>query len=155
MAFPAFAGELGPADLSPQQMSQAFPREGLKWKAFCGTHDNGKECEIELGPSELIIDGTYRISYSQIKSTESKDAHMAITRLAKVDPVYTGWPRYRNVNNVKYFKNTVLVAYKDKSSAISVALFAFSENSVSDWYGLSNAMRMIALGAKPLPQEPK
>lgn len=153
-ALTALSGELGPADLSPQEMTQAFPRAGTKWKAFCGAYDNGRECLIELGLNELIIDETHRISYLQIGHAESRDAHAAMPELAKVDPAYAGWPRYRGVNNVKYFKNTVLLAYKDPAGALSVALFAFSEDKISDWYGFSNAMRMIVLGARPLPPDP-
>lgn len=146
---PVQAADLGVADLSPQQMSQSFPSAGTRWKAFCGTYDVGKECEIELGTSELIVDSSQRVPYKDIFYTESRDAYMAITRIAKVDPLYTGWDRYRRVNNVRFFNNTVLISYKSTKGGVAVALFSFPENRVSDWYGLANAMRMISLGAIP------
>jgi hypothetical protein len=146
---PALSGDLGPADLTPEQMSRAFPSLGTKWKAFCGVHDVEKECEIELGKSDLIVDATFKVPYEMIAHADSRDAFMAIDRLAKVDPLYTGWQRYRNVNHVRFFKNTVLLSYKSLTGPVSVALFSFPENRISDWYGFANAMRLIALGARP------
>ena len=35
LALPTIAGDLGPADLSQEQLSNAFPKVGTKWDGFC------------------------------------------------------------------------------------------------------------------------
>ncbi len=143
------AGELGPADLTQPQMSSAFPEVGTQWNAYCGSYDQGQNCNLKLGASQLIINGQFKVDYSRIIRSEKTDAFMAITRLAKLDPVFASWKRYRKANNIKYFNNTVLIEYLTLDGKSQTALFSFKENNVSGWYGFGNAMRMISLGAKP------
>ena len=146
---PAIAGDLGPADLLQEQISNAFPKVGTKWDGFCGTFEKGQDCTIELGKSQLIINDEYRVDYEQIKNSEKHDTFVSITRLSKLDPLFGGWERYRKANNVKFFNNTVLVEYINKNGKEGLALFSFRENQISQWYGFANAMRMISKGARP------
>ena len=141
--------DLGSADLSQKQLSNAFPKVGNTWEAYCGTFEKGENCKIELGLSQLIINNEFRVDYEQIKNSEKHDSFMAITRLAKLDPLFANWERYRKANNVKFFNNTVVVEYVKKNGEEGVALFSFRENQISQWYGFANAMRMISKGAKP------
>ena len=106
-ALPTFAGDLGPADLLQEQMSNAFPKVGTTWDGFCGTFEKGQACKIELGENQLIINDEFKVDYEQIKNSDKHDSFMAITRLAKLDPLFGGWKRYRKASNVKFFNNTV------------------------------------------------
>jgi hypothetical protein len=156
---PVFAGDLGPADLAPEQLSSAFPPVGTKWNAWCGTYRNPINCSIELGSTELLIDEKFKISYTNIVKSESHDAMMTITRLARQDPAWSGWDCYSGSGkgcSADTFANTVAVQYRTSAGALQVALFAFRENKISDWYGFGNAMRLILYGARPAAgiQEP-
>ena len=97
----------------------------------------------------LEKDTSVRANYEQIKNSEKHDTFVSITRLAKLDPLFGGWERYRKVGNVKFFNNTVLVEYINKNGKDGLALFSFRENQISQWYGFANAMRMISKGARP------
>ena len=145
----AVSADFGPADLNQEQMSNAFPVVGTTWDAYCGTFEKGQDCRVELGFNQLIINSEFKVDYEQIKNSEKHDSFMAITRLAKIDPLYGSWSRYRNTNKVKFFNNTVLVEYTKKNGKEGVALFSFRENQISQWYGFANAMRMISKGARP------
>ena len=130
-------------------MSEGFPSVGTKWKAFCGTFKKGKECMIELGASDLIVDSEYKVPYAKIIQTEKWDTNSSIARLMKLDPIFAGWEKYRKTTNVKYLNNTIYIQYIDENNNKKLALFSFKTNQISDWYGFSNAMKMIVYGAKP------
>ncbi len=156
---PVHAGELGAADLSPEQLSSAFPSVGTKWQAWCGTYRKPKVCTLELGENELIVDDKYKLPYSSLIRSESHDAIMTITRLARQDPAWSGWDCYIGEGrgcSAETFANTVIIQYKTTNGSIQSALFAFKENRISDWYGFGSAMRLITFGAKPgkQPAEP-
>lgn len=142
-------GDLGPADLSPRQMSDAFPTVGTKWKAWCGSLKQRLDCTVELGADGLVVDGSHQVPYASIVHAEKWDSMMAIARLSKLDPAWAGWKSYRRSNHVNALANTVLIQYKTKNDSLQTALFVFPANRVSDWYGFGNAMRLIALGAEP------
>ena len=146
---PALAGDLGPADLAPEQMSAAFPTIGTQWKAWCGSLKKRVDCSVELGAEGLVVDGSYQVPYASIVHAEKWDSMMAITRLAKPDPAWAGWENYRRSNHVNAFANTALIQYRTKNNSLQTALFSFPTNRVSDSYGFGNAMRLIALGARP------
>ena len=74
---------------------------------------------------------------------------MAITRLAKLNPLFAGWSNYRRVGHVSAYANTVHIEYKTEEGELQAALFTFPENRVSDWYGFGNAMRLISHGNRP------
>ena len=74
---------------------------------------------------------------------------MAITRLAKLDPLFAGWNSYRRMNRVSAFANTVLIEYKTTEGDLKAALFTFPEKRASDWYGIGNAIRLISYGGRP------
>ena len=149
---PVEAGDLGPADLSNQEMIQAFPAADKAWEADCGSLQRNTSCKIVLGDAELVVDDSYKINYDQILSTESRDSYAGIARLAKGDPAYTNWQNHRK-NHVRYLKNTVLISYVSKNGQKSTAIFAFPENRYSDFYGFANAIRMIASGARPQQEQ--
>lgn len=156
---PSFAGDLGPADLSPEQLSNGFPIVGTKWKAWCGTYRKPTECSIELGASELLIDEKFKIPYTNILKSESHDAMLTITRLARQDPAWSSWDCYKGEAkgcSGDTYANTIIVQYKSSAGVLQAALFAFRENKISDWYGFGNAMRLISYGARPAAalQEP-
>ena len=146
----SIAGDLGPADLSAEQISAGFPSVGTTWKAWCGTWKNERvDCSVELGENELIVDGTFQVSYESITRSEKWDSMMAITRLAKLDPVWAGWKSYRRAQHISQLGNTVLIEYRTTEGDLQAALFTFPENRVSDWYGFGNAMRLISYGGRP------
>ena len=150
---PVFAGDLGPADLAPTQMSSGFPSVGQQWKAWCGSWKERVDCTIQLGNDELIVNETHKISYSQIVKSEKWDSMMAITRLARPDPLWTGWNNL-GANHISALANTVLIEYKSSSGSLQSALVTFPENRISDWYGFGNAMRLISYGARPAQLTP-
>ena len=86
----AIAGDLGPADLSAEQISAGFPSVGKIWKAWCGSWKQKVDCSVELGETELIVDGTFHVPYESITRREKWDSMMALTRLAKLDPLFAG-----------------------------------------------------------------
>ena len=79
---------------------------------------------------------------------------MALTRLAKLDPLFAGWSNYRRTNQVSAYANTVLIEYRTTQGDLKAALFSFPENRVSDWYGFGNAMRLISFGSRPAKPTP-
>ena len=153
---PAIAGDLGPADLTSSQMSEAFPPAGQVWEAHCGTRSAGKKCKVELGKEKLIIDDNLSIPYGAIIRSDKWDTFASIAmersfliRFIKPDTAYTGWDEFikdRIGGDVTW--NTVMIEYKDSDGKNSVALFAFADNR-AEWYGFANAMRMISYGARP------
>ena len=145
----AIAGDLGPADLSAEQISAGFPSVGTTWKAWCGSWKQRVDCSVELGETELIVDGTFQVPYESITRSEKWDSMMAITRLAKLDPVWAGRKSYRRVRHISQLGNTVLIEYETTGGNLKAALFTFPENRVSDWYGFGNAMRLISYGGRP------
>ena len=146
----AIAGDLGPADLSAEQMASAFPPIGTKWDAWCGSYRKRIDCSVELGETSLIVDGTFEVPYSSILRSEKWDAMMAIVRLAKPDPAWLAWDDFRgNANKVPALSNTVLIEYKTQEGSLQAALITFRENRIRDWYGFANAMRLISYGARP------
>ena len=149
IASPTIAGDLGPADLNQEQMSKAFPRVGTQWNAFCGTHDSGQDCTIELGENNLIVDSEFSVPYNKILRTEKWDTMSGIARLLKIDPAFTRWDRYRKTTQFNFLNNTVLVEYISENNKKALALFSFRPNQISQWYGFANAMRMISYGANP------
>lgn len=156
---PVFAGDLGPADLAPEQLSSSFPAVGTTWNAWCGTYRKPNNCSIELGATELIIDKKFQVPYANIVKSESHDAMMTITRLARQDPAWSGWDCYMGTGkgcSGETYANTVLIQYKTSAGEMQAAMFAFRENRISDWYGFGSAMRMILFGARPIAavQEP-
>lgn len=155
VGFPANAGDLGAADLSTEQLSSGIPFVGTKWQAWCGTYRKPTVCTLELGENELIIDEKFKLPYTSLIRSESHDAMMNITRLARQDPAWSGWDCYIGEGrgcSAETFANTVLIQYKTTTGSAQAALFAFKENRISDWYGFGNAMRLITLGAKPAKQ---
>ena len=145
----AIAGDLGPADLSAEQISAGFPSVGTTWKAWCGSWKQRVDCSVELGETELIVDGTFQVPYESITRSEKWDSMMAIQRLSKLDPLFAGWSNYRRTTQVSALANTVLIEYKTTEGDLKAALFSFPENRVSDWYSFGNAMRLISYGGRP------
>ena len=146
----AIAGDLGPADLSTEQISAGFPSVGTTWKAWCGSLEEKVDCVVELGDTGLIVDGTFQVSYGSIIRSEKWDSMMAITRLRKLDPLFAGWKNYRRNPVIAAYANTVLIEYRKTDGELQAALFNFPENQVSDWYGFGNAMRLISYGGRPV-----
>ena len=155
VGLPAQCGDLGAADLSAEQLSSGFPPVGTKWQAWCGTYRKPTVCTLELGENELIIDDKVKLPYSNLIRSESHDAMLNITRLARQDPAWSGWDCYIGEGrgcSAETFANTVLIQYKSTAGTTQSALFAFKENRISDWYGFGSAMRLITFGAKPSKQ---
>lgn len=152
IATPSIAGDLGPADLSPEQLSAGFPAVGTKWQAWCGAYRKPTVCKLELGETELIVDDKFKLPYSSLIRSESHDSMLNITRLARQDPAWSGWDCYIRVGkgcSAETYANTVLIQYKTTSGLTQSALFAFKENRIGDWYGFGSAMRLITYGARP------
>ena len=144
------AGELGPADLSAQQMAEAFPASGTKWKAWCGSVDSRVDCLVELGAEGLIVNGSHEVPYSSIVRSEKWDSMGGLARISKLDPVWAGWKNYRKKRTFDTLANTVLIEYKSLDGQLKPALFNFPPDQISDWYGFGNAMRLITYGARPV-----
>ena len=77
--------------------------------AWCGSWTERVDCWVELGETELIVDGTFQVPCESITRSEKWDSMMAIKRLAKLDPLFAGWSSYRRVNRTSAFANTVLI----------------------------------------------
>ena len=107
----------------------------------------------------IEIDEKFKIPYTNILKSESHDAMLTITRLARQDPAWSSWDCYKGEAkgcSGDTYANTIIVQYKSSAGVLQAALFAFRENKISDWYGFGNAMRLISYGARPAaaPQEP-
>lgn len=155
MGLPVHAGDLGPADLSTEPLSSAFPSIGTKWQAWCGTYRKPTICTFELGENELIIDEKFKLPHSSLIRSESHDAMMNITRLARQDPAWSGWDCYIGQGrgcSAETFAKMVLIQYKTTTGSNQAALFEFKENRISDWYGFGNAIKLITFGARPAKQ---
>ena len=124
LADPAIAGDLGPADLSAEQISAGFPSVGTTWKAWCGSWKQRVDCSVELGETELIVDGTFQVPYESINRSEKWDSMMAIQRLSKLDPLFAGWSNYRRTTQVSALANTVLIEYTTTGGDLKAALFS-------------------------------
>ena len=148
ISFPIFAGDLGPADLTKEQMSAAFPSVGTTWKAWCGQMPIQEECEVTLGKTELIVNDKYKIPYKNLINSEYFDSMWSITRLGKADPVYAQWEGYLKRRGMAH---TVLIEYLSSENKSQLAIFGFT--NASHYYGMGNAMKMIIYGANPKSSE--
>jgi len=144
LALPTFAGDLGPADLTQEQMSAAFPVVGTVWQAWCGQMPSQEKCTVTLEENELVVNDNYKIPYENLIKSEHFDSMWSITRLGKADPVYAQWEGYLKRSGMAH---TVLVQYLSSENKPQLAIFGFS--NASHYYGLGNAMKMIIYGTKP------
>jgi len=144
LALPSSAGDLGPADLTQEQMSAAFPTVGTVWEAWCGQMPIQEKCTVTLEENELVVNDKYKIPYANLIKSEYFDSMWSITRLGKADPVYAQWEGYLKRKGMAH---TVLIEYLSSENKSQLAIFGFS--NATDYYGLGNAMKMIIYGAKP------
>ena len=144
LALPSIAGDLGPADLTQEKMSAAFPVVGTVWEAWCGQMPSQEKCTLTFEENELIVNDNYKIPYENLIKSEHFDSMWSITRLGKADPVYAQWEGYLKRSGMAH---TVLVQYLSSENKPQLAIFGFS--NASHYYGLGNAMKMIIYGTKP------
>ena len=56
LALPSIAGDLGPADLLQEQMSNAFPKVGTTWEGFCGTFEKGQDGNVKFFNNTVLVE---------------------------------------------------------------------------------------------------